>query len=194
MHAIVNAIRRHAQDLDAAAGRPQYGVISSVDPVRHLARVTLQPDNVLTGWLEISTPVPGWQLLPAMGMQAVIVPREGDAQNGIIVGYAYSNPNPPPSVPNAIGTGGTVNPTATPATGTEMVMVGPGGTAIRFCEGGGLYIRGNISLDGSLFVNGDVSDRHGSLDRLRQHYDSHTHPDVQNGSESTGTTSEPDAE
>jgi len=34
---------------------------------------------------------------------------------------------------------------------------------------------GTVQVKGDLHVDGDVYDRHGSLDRLRQHYDAHTH-------------------
>jgi len=49
-------------------------------------------------------------------------------------------------------------------------------------------------VQGDLHVNGDVYDRHGSMDRLRRNYDAHVHGGVQPGGGDTATTSNPDPE
>ena len=218
MQSLINTIRQHAQDVAARIGQPRYGVITSVDPVRHLAKVMLQPEAVQTGWLEIGTPVPGWQMLPAIGSQAVVVPREGDSANGIIVCYSYSNPSPPPSVPNAPGTGGVRATAGVPLSGTEMVMAGPGGAFIRLLPGGNLLlsavtleIDANVTMNGTLTTYGtitttngnilantgniqaygSITDRngtHGSVDTLRQAYNGHVHTQ---GNDSHGDTEVP---
>lgn len=151
MNILRNALHQIAADNAAAIAQPCIGIIQSVDPLRHLARVTVQPDNVLSGWLPLATPVIGWQMLPAIGSQAVIVPRDGDKRNGVIVAYAYSNPNPPPQVPNAPG-GGNV-----PLAGTEQVLTGPGGSALRFCADGSVYVQGALKLAGNVSVTGNIT-------------------------------------
>ncbi len=40
---------------------------------------------------------------------------------------------------------------------------------------GGVTINGDVQVNGSLTATGDVSDGHGSLDRLRGHYNAHEH-------------------
>lgn len=40
---------------------------------------------------------------------------------------------------------------------------------------GGVTINGNVQINGGLTATGDVADGHGSLDRLRGHYDAHQH-------------------
>ena len=50
---MMNAMRRVAAQQDAGIGQNRFGIVQSVDPVRHLAKVMLQPDAVLTGWLPI---------------------------------------------------------------------------------------------------------------------------------------------
>lgn len=192
MERLRNAIKRQAIDLDRQQASVRYGVISGVDPVRHLARVLMQPEGVLTGWLELSTPVPGWQMVPALGSQALVVPREGDSQNGVVIGYAYSNPSPPPAPANAPGTGGTASTASVPASSTETLLTGPGGAVLRLCANGTVYIHGSVGIDGDLHVNGMVFDQIGSLNGLRQHYDSHVHGGVQTGGGNTQTTSQPD--
>lgn len=214
MNILRNTLHQIAADNAAAIAQPCIGIIQSVDPLRHLARVTVQPDNVLSGWLPLATPVIGWQMLPAIGSQAVIVPRDGDKRNGVIVAYAYSNPNPPPQVPNAIGTGGTPNASNTPMSGTESVLTGPSGAALRFCADGSVYIKAALHLDGPLIVNGPITSTHGDIttqagnitasgdlndysgtrgtvDALRTAYDAHKHSGVQSGGSSTSTTDHP---
>ncbi|OYV32828.1 MAG: hypothetical protein B7Z80_25790 [Rhodospirillales bacterium 20-64-7] len=39
----------------------------------------------------------------------------------------------------------------------------------------GVIINGNVQVNGNLTTSGTLSDSHGSLDRLRGHYDAHTH-------------------
>lgn len=51
----------------------------------------------------------------------------------------------------------------------------------------GTTINGNVTVDGNLTTTGNLADSHGTLDRLRGHYNGHTHP-------GGGTTSEPDPE
>jgi GpV Apex motif len=59
---------------------------------------------------------------------------------------------------------------------------------------GPVNVNGNVSVTGDILATGDIRDlngTHGGLNTLRQAYDVHTHPGVQNGSGSTGTTSNP---
>jgi len=205
VHELINAIRGHAQDLDAGQAVVRYGVITSVDPVRHVAKVLLQPEGVQSSWFEIGTPVPGWQLLPSVGAQALVVPREGDANNCVVICYAYSNPSPPPKVPNAIGSNKVVNTSTTPLSGTEMVLSKPGGAALRFCADGSVYVVGTVNIDGNLNVNGDIKSQgdvlargnvsdlnglHAGLSELRTDYNIHTHQvlNVQTGTQTLTTT------
>jgi len=61
----------------------------------------------------------------------------------------------------------------------EFWLVHATGSFIKLCNDG------SIQMQGDLRVAGDVYDRHGSLDRLRRHYDAHTHDDPQGGAVST---------
>jgi len=185
----------------ASIGQTRYGILTSFDPVRHLGRVTLQPEGVLTGWLEMGTSMPGWQMVPPLGGQVVVLPREGDSANGIIVAHVYSTPNPPPQSPNALGTGGTPSTSNAPMVSGETLFKGPSGAVLRVCADGSVYIAGPVNIDGPLHVNGDITstsgdvyDKHGSLDRLRGKYDLHGHTGVVSGGATTGLTTLPDPE
>ena len=90
---------------------------------------------------------------PAPGDQVLVVAQEGDAENGVILGACFSAPMPPPA--SAPG---------------ELLLVHASGASLRMGNDG------TVRVTGDLIVDGEVSDRHGSLDRLRRLYDRHSHP------------------
>ena len=159
MQRLLNALKAQAGALDQGAAQPRFGVVASVDPSSATARVNLQPEGVLSGWLPVLTPWAGngWGMmcLPSPGDQVLVLAHEGDADHGIIAGRAFSAAATPPVAPSG-----------------EFWLVHQSGTALK------LVSDGTVQITGDLHVSGDVCDAHGSLDRLRQHYDQHTHPGV----------------
>lgn len=172
---LANAIRRMAAEQDATQGQNRFAVVQSVDPNKHVARVMLQPEHVLTGWLPILTVAagPGWgmaaQLTP--GQQVLVTPDSGDGQHGVILGAVHSEASAPPVAYSGTRETGT----GTPAQPGEWMVRHVSGSCIRLCNDGSIYMQGNINIRGNLHVEGDVSDRIGQLDGLRQHYNQHTH-------------------
>ncbi len=162
MERFLNAVRAHASALDRGAGQARFGTVTSVDPSRPAARVALQPEGVVTGWLPVLSPWigNGWGLAcpPATGDQVLVLAQEGDGEHGVIVGRAWSDAVRAPAAP--VG---------------EFWLVHQSGSFIK------LVADGTIRMQGDLHVDGDVYDRIGCLNRLRQHYDAHTHPDPQGG-------------
>jgi phage baseplate assembly protein gpV len=159
MQRLLNALKAQAGALDQGAAQPRFAVVTSVDPSTATVRVTLQPEGVLSGWLPVLTPWAGsgWGLvcLPSPGDQVLVVAQEGHADHGVVIGAAFSaNANPP----------------AAPA--GEFWLVHQSGSFIK------LVSDGTVRISGDLHVAGDVYDSLGSLNRLRQHYDVHTHPGV----------------
>ena len=156
MERLLNALKAQAASLDRALGQPRFGVVASVDPARYAARVSLQPEGVLTGWLPVLSAWTGagWGAvcLPTPGDQVLVVPQEGDAEHGVIVGASYSDAARAPAAP--VG---------------ELWLVHRSGAALHLCNDG------TVQIAGDLHVAGDSYDQQGSLARLRGHYDSHTH-------------------
>lgn len=155
---LLNAVKQHAAGLDRGYGQPRFGIVASVDPATYTARVLLQPERVLSGWLPVLSQWigSGWGLvaLPAPGDQVLVLTQEGDAEHGIVVGRAFSDAQPPPQA--LVG---------------ELWLVHGSGSFIKLANDGTVQVRGDLHVDG------DVYDRKGSMDRLRQHYDAHTHVD-----------------
>ena len=56
MDRLLNALKGQGASQDQATGAPRFGLVTSVDPATATARVTLQPENVLSGWLPLLTP------------------------------------------------------------------------------------------------------------------------------------------
>jgi phage baseplate assembly protein gpV len=174
MDRFLNAIKAHAAALDRAQGQPRFGVVISVDPTRYAARVTLQPENVATGWLPVLSAWvgAGWGIacLPAVGDQVLVLAQEGDADNGIIVGCSFSDGARPPSAPPG-----------------ELWLVHASGSAIKLENDGVVHVQGDLHVAGNILASGDVSDLAGTMARLRGHYDDHTHTDSRGGSTSGPT-------
>lgn len=187
----MNAFRRQAAQQDASAGQPRWGTVASVDAANHLARVLLQPDDVLTGWLPIATTGAGsgWGVvaIPTTGSQAFVVPDGGDAQHGVIVGFGHSTVAAPPKVPSATDGEGAAPSNGQPG---ETLLVHASGACIRLCDDGSIYIRApTVNVDGDLHVSGDIQDKlgqHGTLNVLRTAHNQHHHAGVQAGGGTSG--------
>jgi phage baseplate assembly protein V len=136
--------------------QPRIGTVTSSNSQTATARVLLQPEGVLTGWLPVLTQWAGsgWGMAcpPSPGDQVLIIPQEGDAQHGLIVGRLYSNSVRPPQVESG-----------------EIVFSHQSGCSLR------LLNSGVIVAEGDLHVSGDIYDAHGSLSKLRNDYNVHTH-------------------
>jgi phage baseplate assembly protein gpV len=167
MDRLLNALKAQGSNQDQAAGTPRFGLVTSVDPATATARVTLQPEGVLTGWLPLLSPWvgAGWGLvcLPSPGDQMLVIPQEGDAEHGLIMAGTWSAQAPPPIAP--VG---------------EFWLVHRSGSSLK------LQNDGTFRINGDLHVTGDVYDTHGPLSGLRAHYNAHVHPP------SGSRTSQPD--
>jgi uncharacterized protein involved in type VI secretion and phage assembly len=166
-----NAIKAHAANLDTAAAQAKFGIVASVNGQTQAARVVMQPDGVLSGWLPFLSPWTGsgWGIVCPLspGDQVFVVPQEGDIEQGVIVGRAYSTAQRPPQAPSG-----------------EFWIVHQSGSSLKLCNDG------TVRVAGDLHVQGNVFDSQGSLSRLRGAYNSHTHPGAQGGT--TGVPNQPD--
>ena len=183
MEQFLNALKGQSAALDRTSGQPRFATVMSVDPTRPAVRVQLQPEGVLTGWLPVLSPWVGngWGLScpPTPGDQVLVLAQEGNAEHGIVIGRAWSDTAHTPQAPSG-----------------ECWLVHQTGAFIKLLTDGTIHMQGDVHLSGNLFVSGaiqsqqNITDGQGSLDRLRQHYDGHTHIDSRNGI--TSTTSAPD--
>ena len=159
MDSFLNHLSGQSSQLDQGWAQPRLGVVSSVNPANYTARVLIQPENVLSGWLPVGSSWVGggWGLacLPNTGDQVLIVWQEGNPEHGIIVCRLWSNAVSAPAVP--VG---------------ELWIVHQSGSFLKLRNDGSIA----RVHSGSLQVSEDVSDGHGSLAGLRSHYNEHVHP------------------
>lgn len=193
-NALLNAHKLVAQGIASRTATHRYGVVQSVDPANHAAKVTVQPEGVLTGWLPILSHSigNGWGIvsLPLPGTQVILTPQEGDGEEWAVAGRVFDTEALPPSVPAAI------NGSASNAQPGEIALVSKAGAVLRLVADGSIYLQGNVNIAGDLVVSGDISDKnnaHSTLDVLRQYYNQHEHPgtDSHGDSFTTGTTTKP---
>ena len=178
-----NALRRDAEALVASIAQPRYATVASVDPATHSVRVMIQPDGVLSGWIPdgqaFASGGQGAIIVapPAVGDQVAVDFPHGDADHPRITGRLFSSVDAPPVSPV---TGKPVQP-------GEVGIFQPGSAFIHG-TGGRWFIGGDLVVTGTITSTGDVSDAHGSLDRLRGAYDGHDHR------QPVGPTTRPDSE
>lgn len=178
MDRLLNALRSQSSALDQAMAQPRFAIVSSVDPGTGNARVMLQPEGTLSGWLPVLSPWTGsgWGMCcpPSPGDQVLVVSQEGAADHGIIVGRAYSQSQQCPNV--QAGEFWLVH-----ASGSFLKLTNSGTIEIN----GPLTISGTVTVVGDLHASGNVFDSYNSLADLRAHYNEHTHQDSRNGTTTT---------
>jgi phage baseplate assembly protein gpV len=157
-----NAIKAQVSGLGRLAAQAKFATVSSVNYETGNVKVIVQPDGVLSGWIPVLSPWVGngWGMIcpPSPGDQVFVVAHEGDIEQGVVIGRAYSQKQRPASAPAG-----------------ELWLVHQKGSYLKLCEDG------TIQISGDLHVNGDVFDRHGALSQLRSNYDDHTHVDSRAG-------------
>ena len=172
MEHLLNFIKAGAAGLDGRGGAARFGLVSSFDPAAYAARVMLQPENVLTGWLAVISPWvgAGWGLAAPLvqGAQVLVVSQEGDAEQGVVMGAIWSAVDKPMAAPAG-----------------ELWMRHESGSFIKLLNDGTVALQASqVNVTGNLVVSGDISDQngaHGTLAALRQAHDQHVHVVPQGG-------------
>jgi phage baseplate assembly protein gpV len=170
---MLNFIKAGAGGMDGRAGVARFGLVSSFDPAAYAARVMLQPENVLTGWLPVISPWVGggWGLAAPLvpGAQVLVMAQEGDAEQGVVMGAIWSAVDQPLQAPAG-----------------ELWLQHQSGSFVKLLNDGTIVLQASqVNVTGTLVVSGDISDRggaHGTLAALRQAYDEHEHGVPQGGS------------
>src|SRR5271168_1075758 len=100
MTELLDMLSSHFDRERGKLAQPRLGIVASSDPRTATAKVLLQPEGVLTGWLPVLTQWvgSGWGIScpPGPGDQVLIIPQEGDPQHGLIIGRLYSDQVRPP--------------------------------------------------------------------------------------------------
>lgn len=178
MERFLNMVKARAGGLDGLAGVARFGLVTSFDPNTYAARVMIQPENILSGWLPVLSNWVGngWGLVAPLtpGDQVLVLSQEAESEHGVIIGSVWSSVDKPLSVPSG-----------------ELWLQHQSGSFIKLSNNGTIAMQASqVTITGNLIVSGDISDQnaaHGTVAKLRSAHDSHTHPDPQGGN--TGTPS-----
>jgi phage baseplate assembly protein gpV len=167
-----NSVKAKAGGLDGLAGVARFGLVSSFDSAAYSARVLLQPENVLTGWLPIISAWvgAGWGMAAplAPGDQVLVIAQEADAEHGVVLGCVWSAIDKPMGTPSG-----------------ELWLQHQTGSFLKLLNDGTIALKAStVNVTGNLVVTGDISDQnnaHGTIAALRDAYDTHNHADPQGG-------------
>jgi phage baseplate assembly protein gpV len=167
-----NVVKAYASGIDGLAGVARFGLVSSFDPVAYAARVLVQPENVLSGWLPIMSAWvgAGWGIAAPLtpGDQVLVLAQEGDAEHGVILGCVWSAVDKPMATPSG-----------------ELWLQHQSGSSLKLLNDGTIALQAPVvSVMGDLLVSGDISDQNGAngvLAALRDAHNVHIHADPQGG-------------
>jgi phage baseplate assembly protein V len=152
---LINLIHREVERALAGRHSKRYGLVTSYDATRHLAKVTLQPEGQETGWLPIRTAHVGngWGMAVGLteGDQVEVTPQEGDLETLQITGVVHSEQDVPPVAQSG-----------------EIVLKHKDGASIKFAQDGSTTLTdksgstftmngsGNVAINstGTLNING----------------------------------------
>lgn len=153
---VLNAIKRHVAAAIGQVGQPKIGVVTSVDPSTYTARVTIQPEGVLSGWLPIGTAMVGGGYgvvsTPSPGEQVLLLPTEGNTEHAVIIARIFSQTaTPPQTFTDQYNQGDTsfVQP-------GEVALVHQSGAFLRLINGT-IVINGNVTVNGTIHATNTIT-------------------------------------
>lgn len=167
-----NQVKAAAGGLDGLNGVARFGLVASFDPNAYAAKVLIQPENVLSGWLPVLScwVGAGWGLAAPLvpGAQVLVIAQEGDSEQGVVVGAVWSAVDAPLAAPAG-----------------EIWLQHQSGSFMKLHNDGTIALQAPVvNVTGSLVVSGNISDlngAHGTLAALRNAHDTHAHADPQGG-------------
>lgn len=191
-------LRRRVRDMVRS------GVVHSVQISPPRCRITFGIDPVsgnehVTGWLpwftRSDTEKQEWSV-PAVGSAATVFSEGGELRGGVVLaGYITDDQTVASDSPHQHVTrysnGATVK-YDTQVNQAEVLL--PEGGKVIIIASGGIELQGNVKITGDLNVTGNVTDNDGgsgSLQDLREKYNSHTHNENGDGGGTTDSPNQP---
>lgn len=156
MSGLQNAMKIQAAMMLGSRAKAKVGLVSATRADMYAVKVTLQPEDVETGWLPVLSPFVGngWGLCAKLiqNSQVVVLYQEDDLSNGIVIGAMFSVPDQPPS--SSMNDG-------------EFWMVHQSGSLLKFTNDGKVALTShsdlNITCGGKLAASASEFDLTGNL-------------------------------
>ena len=171
-----NTLRRLAGQMDRQTGQMRKGVVSSYNPDNYTARVLLQPEGNLSGWLPIRAVVGGngWGFVAGLepGMQVSVEPQEGDPDSLEITGFIFAPQGgiAPPPVPAG-----------------EIWAVHQAGSYVKLLTDGTIASKGTWNHIGNFQATGEVYRGYGTGDQVGLGTHTHNQPPDSHGDTEAAT-------
>ena len=128
-----NHMRQEAQRAVADVSMPRAGVVTNYDPTRYCARVQIQPEEILTGYLPITSMWVGngWGMYspPSIGEVVDVHFHQGGKEAAYIVGRFYSAQTKPVTVQSG-----------------EFWLVHQTGSTVKLASDGSLTVSANTNM------------------------------------------------
>ena len=164
---------------------PRVRVLFGTDPVNNTEQVSAW----LPWYTRADTGCQEWSV-PAVGCPATVVSEGGDLRNGVVLVGLITDDQIPAGESGDVyvtryGNGASV--TCDTAGNSMAVSLPAGGTLVVDCPGGAT-IKGDLRVEGDINATGDVADKTGTLQAVRDTYNGHEHPNGNNGSPTGKTT------
>lgn len=179
-----NLIRRgtvHSVQLSPPRVRVSFGT----DPVNHTEH--------LSAWLPWYTRADAgmqeWSV-PAVGCPATVLSEGGDIRNGVVlVGMITDDQTPAGDSGEVYATryGNGASVTVDTAGNAMAISLPAGGTVSVDCQGGAV-LKGDLKVEGNINATGEVADKTGTLQAVRETFNLHDHKENGDGG---GTTNPP---
>ena len=195
MQAQQNIMRREAERAMSQVANTRIGIVSGYDPNNYAAKVRIQPEDVETGWLPVTTPWSGngWGLFcpPSLNDVVDVHFQEGGKEAGFVALRHFGDRIRP--LPVASG---------------EFWLVHKSGSNFKFHNDGTVELNaataitssapiwnhtGNVHVQGDIRASGEIYDEdglHGNIGHFRTVFNAHHHYGVQSGPDVSGITDE----
>lgn len=198
MRQLLNVMRMQAMLASGDHASVRLGKVDSYDAVNYSAKVRLQPEDVITGWLPVTSQWVGngWGMFapPSIGELVEVHFQEGSIDAGIVNLRFFNDIARPLPVPSGefwlqhksgaffkLTNAGAA--TFSDAHGASVTLNGDGTITSSASQ---WNHTGNVTVTGNVVASGDISDHTTkSMAAMRSTYNAHTHTDPQGGSVGT---------
>lgn len=164
---------------------PRVRVLFGTDPVNNTEHVSAW----LPWYTRADSGCQEWSV-PAVGCPATVLSEGGDLRNGVALAGLITDDM------SLAGENGDVYATrygtdarvAYDAAAKAMAVSLPEGATLSILSTGGVKVKGDLNVEGSVNATGDVADKKGTLQAVRDTYNGHEHPNGNDGSPTGKTT------
>ncbi|MHB1023329.1 MAG: hypothetical protein ACYC0Z_13060 [Acidobacteriaceae bacterium] len=176
----------------------KYGIVSAYNPNDYTVKAVIQPLGIETGFIPLAAAWVGNNygavFGPNIGDSVRLDFVDGSYQAALVGGRFFNNQSRPPVV--QAGQGAIID-----SSGSYVKLNGDGTITLGASTGitsttpllkqvGNLEVDGDVTVTQNIVATLDISDQNGAkgtMQHIRDNYDTHTHPDAQGGN--TGTPS-----